>query len=187
MKSPALPYCHIHLYFLEWGRGLQSPGRRFIEINSQEWIFWGWELMRWILRLLLVISWHLQCNSNRNVHSSSWYFAFTWWIAGIASFKKTKPLHSQDYEKNVTGKIICKTICSSVQQIFRNGLLCARQISQPWKYHAEQDLYCPCKLAMESRISLLSPSCTYMHLKQNLTDKVSFCTSLRLNWNWKYP
>ena len=108
MKSPALPYRHIHLFFLEWGRGLQSPGRRFIEINSQEWIFWGWELMRWILRLLLVISWHLQCNSNRNVHSSSWYFAFTWWIAGIASFRKTKPLHSQDYEKNVTRKIICK-------------------------------------------------------------------------------
>ena len=108
MKSPALPYRHIHLDFLEWGRGLQSPGRRFIEINSQEWIFWGWELMRWILRLLLVISWHLQCNSNRNVHSSSWYFAFTWWIAGIASFRKTKPLHSQDYEKNVTRKIICK-------------------------------------------------------------------------------
>lgn len=69
-------------------------------------------------------------------------------LQGLQALKITKPLHSQDYEKNATGKIICKTICLSVQQIFRDGLLCARQISQPWKYHAEQGLYCPCKLAM---------------------------------------
>ena len=54
-------------------------------------------------------------------------------LQGLQALKKLNLYIVKITKKNETGKIICQTICSSVQQIFRDGLLCARQISQPWK------------------------------------------------------